>query len=197
MITESVVLDNVVPIDTQEEIKNIMFNTLFPWFFRNSLSLNCDKMFSHNYTNAPGFAHVFCNDDGLIGNFFEFLKPIVDNSCSRLNVTPKVLTYGRTFLQMPVTTHSGLTIPHIDDSNREHLVLVYYVLDSDGDTVLFDRKYDFTSKVRDSSPLLENDIVQRVTPRQGSVLAFNGNTYHANILPKQHMRCIINFNLLI
>lgn len=194
MIKYPVVLQNVVPEETQEELKTIMFETLFPWFLQRSLSNSCPTNFTENFSSAPGFAHVFYNENGMIGNFYNYIKPVIDASCIQLGIEYKGLYYGRAFLQNPLTTHSGLTTPHIDTA-QNHIVLIYYVIDSDGETVIFNKSAD--SKLEEITQINKENIVQKIMPRQGNVLAFNGNTYHANILPKEHMRCIINFNLIV
>jgi hypothetical protein len=194
MIKYPIVLQNVVPEDKQEELKMIMFESLFPWFYRSSLSKSCYKIFDKDFSNAPGFAHVFFNDDGMIGDFYNYLEPVVTAACKELDIPYKGLYYGRAFFQHPLTTHSGLTIPHVDNP-KEHIVLIYYVMDSDGETVIFDKTTD--NPQEQITDISEKNIVQKIMPRQGNVLAFNGNTYHANILPKEHMRCIVNFNLIV
>ena len=70
--------------------------------------------------------------------------------------------------------------PHVDRT-EEHLVLLYYVNDSDGDTFLFDE---------------HNEIITRVSPKKGRMLFFNGNISHAGSHPKHsEKRIVINYNL--
>lgn len=195
MINSPVLLENLIPFEKQEEIKHIMFDTLFPWFFRGSLSSGCEDFFANRYSDTPGFAHVFFNDNGKVGNFLDYFDPVIATACEALKFRCNRLLYARSFLQMPMTTHTGLTIPHVDLVDKDHLVLIYYVLDADGDTVLFNRTHNMNTNYQDPTPLLESDIIQRVTPKQGNILAFNGNQYHANYVPKNNMRCIINLNL--
>jgi len=196
MIKNTTIIEQVISPDIQEELKFIMFETLFPWFYQKSLSQDCSDLFKHNYSSVPGFAHVFYNEYGAIGNFYDFVFPIIENSCQALGINFKELYYGRAFFQMP-GKHASLSIPHIDIPDKEHLVLIYYVLNADGETVLFNRTHNMDDTIQDSTPLLENDILHKIKPQQGNVLAFNGSTYHANILPIEHERCIINFNLSI
>lgn len=187
-------IENAVPLKKQQELKHILFETLFPWFYQGSLSNSCPRFFDHDYPTIPGFAHVFFNEQGKIGNLYEYVYPIIENSCKALKVDFKEIYYGRTFLQMP-GRDSSLTIPHVDVENKNHIVLLYYVIDSDGDTVLFNRKHDMVNNTKDSTPLLEKDIIHSITPKQGTVLAFDGSTYHANKLPTEHQRCVINFTI--
>ena len=74
--------------------------------------------------------------------------------------------------------------PHYDNLN-EHLVIIYYVNDSDGDTFIFEN---------DKYPL---KIKKRVSPKAGRFVIFNGNHFHAGIHPKSNdYRIVINFNLM-
>jgi len=95
-------------------------------------------------------------------------------------------------LQFPMTTHEGMTNPHVD-TIEDHLVCLYYVIDSDGETMILDKE-DFPA----GSPIPdwgEYNIVHRIEPKQGRAVLFNGRIYHANYLPKKNMRCVINFNI--
>ena len=59
---------------------------------------------------------------------------------------------GRSFLQLPLNLKDrSLDAPHID-ADRDHLVILYYVNDSDGDTVIYNEK--FISE--DKTPNLKN-----------------------------------------
>ena len=76
--------------------------------------------------------------------------------------------------------------PHIDlDEGEEHIVVLYYVIDSDGDTVIYnERKKSLTYTEK-----------QRVTPKQGRVVIFEGGQYHTAAQPTKGTRCIVNYNL--
>ena len=93
---------------------------------------------------------------------------------------------------MTVTTESGgrqnafpnETRPYIDEGD-EHIVVLYYVVDSDGDTVIYNERTEsltYTEK-------------QRVTPKQGRVVIFEGGQYHTAEQPTKGTRCIVNYNL--
>ena len=40
-----------------------------------------------------------------------------------------------------------------------------------------------------------DDVVMRVTPKQGRAVIFDGKYYHTAEQPKDNLRCIINFNV--
>ena len=64
---------------------------------------------------------------------------------------------------------------------RQHIVVLYYVVDSDGDTE------------RTESPSYTEK--QRVSPKQGRVVIFEGGQYHTAAQPTKGTRCIVNYNL--
>jgi hypothetical protein len=89
-----------------------------------------------------------------------------------------------------LTRHTRIDhhLPHVDrDAN--HFVFLYYVNDSDGDTVFFD-KFWREGIVPDVGELNEK---LRVTPKMGTGVLFNGLQYHASSSPvASPYRCVIN-----
>jgi len=81
--------------------------------------------------------------------------------------------------------------PHIDDEKMaEHFVLIYYPIDCDGDTYLFNEKFN---KLKKPEKLT---IHKRITPKANSCVLFKGNRFHASSNPiKSEMRIIINCNI--
>ena len=76
-------------------------------------------------------------------------------------------------------TDEQYTTRHID-GEYTHLVMIYYVNNSDGCTILFDQ---------------DGNITHRVVPVRGNCLLFPGNVYHAAQPPtKNPARIVINFN---
>ena len=79
---------------------------------------------------------------------------------------------------------------HIDDEEMaQHFVLIYYPIDCDGDTYLFNEKFD---KLKKPEKLT---IHKRITPKANSCIMFRGNRFHASANPiKSEMRIILNCN---
>lgn len=79
--------------------------------------------------------------------------------------------------------------PHID-VNIPHLVLLYYVNNSDGDTIFFDKTYSSENVINKNDLMIQD----RISPLQGRAILFNGLKYHASSSPiNSDMRCVINF----
>ena len=78
------------------------------------------------------------------------------------------------------TGYNHINPPHID-MNLNHYVMLYYVNESDGDTLFFDD---------------DGKLLKRVTPKKGRLVYFNGAIYHAGSNPiKYKERIVININL--
>lgn len=80
------------------------------------------------------------------------------------------------------------SIPHVDDGTS-HLVLLYYVEDSDGDTLLYTNRYN---EEKDNEMIIEH----RISPKAGRAVLFDGSTYHSFYYPNMHnTRSVININI--
>ena len=68
------------------------------------------------------------------------------------------------------------------DGYEAHLVLIYYVNDSDGHTIIFDS---------------DKQIKERIVPKRGRCLLFSGNQLHSGQPPLTNKtRVVINYNFL-
>ena len=190
MIHDIIVIDDVLPAEEQEDLKRTFLDSMFPWYYRSTLSYNTAKT-NFDSAVAPGFGHVFYNDNGIVSDFYEKVCNIPYIAVKNTPFTFNKLLYARTFLQMPLTTTHGLTNPHLDVPGVNHYVCVYYVDDADGETVIFD-KTAFT----DNIDFKTMRILQTVSPKKGRAVLFDGSRYHANILPQRGPRCIINFDFI-
>jgi ectoine hydroxylase-related dioxygenase (phytanoyl-CoA dioxygenase family) len=84
---------------------------------------------------------------------------------------------------------AGIHYPHVD-ADKDHLVFLYYVNDSDGDTIFFNEKYD-------GSKIDNLTVMSRVSPESGKAVVFDGRTYHASSSPSiGDYRCVINIDFI-
>jgi hypothetical protein len=123
------------------------------------------------------FEHVLKSSTKLTEHYGNFSK-IPQVVCSKLNINFIDIIAARLFITVPHKTKLEYYAPHTDRP-EEHLGLIYYVNDSDGDTVFFKNK----------------EIIKRVSPKKGRIVLFDGNTFHSGGFPTDNPRCIVNFNL--
>ena len=186
-----IVIDDFVTLEYQEKIKQELLgvNNIFPWFHTEDVTDAAELTSQHR----PALAHQYVNlnDDDVseIESIFHHLfTPLLSKACQHLKMPQTEVIQGRSFLQFPLKNidTSVVDTPHIDlDEGEEHIVVLYYVIDSDGDTVIYNER---------TKPLTYTEK-QRVTPKQGRVVIFEGGQYHTAEQPTKGTRCIVNYNL--
>jgi len=102
--------------------------------------------------------------------------------------------------QNPGHTSDHFNPPHVDLMSTDPFkTFVYYVDDSDGDTVIFNKKYENTTHptmLTKNEPDLQTIFTS--TPRKGEGVYFDGLQFHAGNSPVNYKsRCIINFDFKI
>ena len=193
MKNKILVFDDIIDLKYQEKIKNILigeetFNDYyFPWYFTQDVTKHNDvdsqkrSAFFHGYV-------VSDNDDtmGTIDSVFhDIFITLLKNVCCKIDKQDVNIIKGRSFLQLPINYNGErIDTPHIDIVD-DHFVILYYVCDSDGDTIIYNEKVKSDSYT----------IQKRITPKQGRVVAFDGSYYHTAEQPVDNIRCVVNYDL--
>lgn len=170
-----------------------------------------DGMLRLDYRLNPGTGTPNNNKEGISGkeyldypmmvsgqNKFVVEDPVsqislflLDRFSQKHNINIKSIYRAKSNITF-TTLHGKSSNPHID-TQANHFVFLYYVNDSDGDTILFDNIYDGFDKSAD-----ELTILKSVTPKAGRVVWFKGDRYHSWIAPKTNSyRMVINMNVEI
>ena len=124
-----------------------------------------------------------------VSDFHTLFLPLLQRAAMKLGL-PRVDVYqGRSFLQFPLKNIdiSEVDAPHVDIDNFRHFVVLYYVCDSDGDTIIYNEKEYGLKKYTER---------QRVSPKQGRCVIFDGTQMHTAEQPiNSNIRCVVNYNL--
>ena len=174
-----------------KEQHNTLIATLegqdFPWFYQPNITDNDDNL-NPNVQNSFGFTHVVWLEKEN-SNLFDIVKSILDNFLAQSGETIKNLYRVKINLQTPVQGNSQNKYngPHVD-APMPHKTLIYYPLDSDGDTFIFNEIYTGND--------IDVTIKERITPIANSLYYLkNGLTYHSSSNPIiTDRRYTINFN---
>ena len=174
------VFDEIVDIFDQEIIKNFLYDT-GQWSFVKDVSVKDNKQ------QRPGFKIIF-------NQLHPSIDLVLKNTIKKLKLKNPTLLEARTFLQLPLDKKyigEGVDTPHLDRTTP-HWSFIYYVEDSDGDTII----YDYKSKNENDIPYFEDvKELKRIKPKQGTIVAFDGLYWHTAEQPTKNKRCIINFNI--
>ena len=190
------VIDDFIDKDYQEKIKIELLGGFdsnkkhhdsdFPWFYIEDVTAAGDDDSQHR----PGLGHQYVEFDDqspgyVVSEYHELFKPLLQKVGLKVGIRNVQVLQGRSFLQFPIKERGEPDLPHIDINNKIHIVGLYYVVDSDGDTVIYnERKESETYTVK-----------QRVTPKQGRIVIFDGGLYHTAEQPLNNTRCIVNYNI--
>ena len=83
--------------------------------------------------------------------------------------------------------------PHTDHPERPHTVVLFYVNDSDGDTVIYNEKNNWSG----IEPK-HFTIAQTVKPKANRAIIFDGAIYHSSTTPvSTSARFAINYNIVL
>ncbi len=188
------VIDDFIDKEYQEDIKDVLLgkeewgDLLFPWHYIDDVT----AAFEDGNQGRPGLSHVYVeyNDDNtsdIVSDFHDLFIPMLELACETLEVQSARVIQGRSFLQFPLNLKSkDDDTPHIDlDEGERHIVVLYYVKDSDGDTVIYNQRTESDTYT----------VKQKVTPKQGRVVIFDGGQYHTAQQCKDRIRCIANYNI--
>ncbi len=190
------VIDDFIDKDYQEKIKLELLGGVdsknehhfsdFPWFYIEDVTASGDNDSQHR----PAMAHQYVEFDeqspGItVSEYHDLFTPLLKKIGLTIGIRNISVLQGRSFLQFPVKEKGEPDLPHIDIMDKIHIVGLYYVVDSDGDTIIYNERKESESYT----------VKQRVTPKQGRIVIFDGGLYHTAEQPLNNTRCIVNYNI--
>ena len=203
MIDNIYVFDDIIEKPYQELIKETLIGgdappTIdkveedFPWYYTSDIT---DATHEGPFQGRFGFSHQYVNaEEGIISDFHSLFIGLIKNSCKKINIKNVDVLQGRSFLSTPTNiSRDDVDTPHVD-MLAPHFVMLYYVCDSDGDTIIYNEKTKFDGCTPD--PKMNYTIKNKVSPKQGRVVLFDGRHFHTSEQPNHNLRCIVNYNLM-
>jgi len=189
-LKETTVLDNIIPKDLQDKFHDLVMSQSFKFLKDMSYADGDIKYPSY------GFNFLFKHPQhGIMSPLYETVcVPIVNALLEELVLKVNDIYYTRAFLQVPLADnfYKGQNGAHIDIPDP-HYACVYYMNDSDGDTIIYEQNIHDTPPGSKHIDLVEH---KRVTPKKGRIAIFDGARYHCSSQPRENYRCIINFVLV-
>lgn len=141
----------------------------------NLKDLNEYLLFVHDFHKVENGQTVIKSDK------INLIYPIFDVIDKESNSSSQTIFRSKANLQTQYTNNKkeNFNTPHTD-LDIPHKVALFYVNDSDGDTILFDD---------------DSNIIERVTPKKGRILFFDGDILHTSSHPVNSMyRMCVNIN---
>jgi hypothetical protein len=186
---ERQVIDNFLTKSYHRELLELLNNYNFPWYYNSNISYKSNN--NSNRLYESGFSHIFWDNSSggqRDSSYSWFWKPALHKIMDVVNNNFIVRSRG----DMTMYAHQPFVHdPHIDFS-FPNISTVYYVNDSDGDTIFYKEKAKQHHDIKLLSKLNE---VERVSPKANRLVVFEGDTVHTGSSPNKHKnRIIINSN---
>lgn len=125
------------------------------------------------------FVHVLKSSAHLSPHLenFSLIPQIV---CQHTDTILGEIIQARIYVLVPHPTKYDCYRPHTDFP-FDHTVVLYYVNDADGATVLYNK---------------DRSIYKKVEPKRGRVLMFDGNILHSGGIARQGPRSVVNYDII-
>jgi hypothetical protein len=202
------VITDFIPQSLQDEIqREVNNNNSFPWFFVDEIA-SSDKS-EYSKKDMPtwdesqcfiplGFAHTVCGGGTIFSPYYELFRHVIRFLELKEGFTLDYFIRVRLRRTVQQVGHndSMYNLPHVDyPAEQKFMTFVYYVEDSDGDTIMFDHLHENGSNASLNTKL---NIVKRIPPVKGTGILFDGNRYHAGNCPINYKtRTIINYDFTV
>jgi hypothetical protein len=166
------IYDNLFPKNLEDQILDFSLNSRLPMYsYQNNIS-GPDKT-----KETPGISHTFWGTDNHITEHCGFLLQPLYIFCHLKNIMLHEVMTSRLFLTFPL---KDININYIhNDQQFPHFVCLYYINNSDGDTIFYNN---------------QKEEIQRVSPKKGRIIFFDGTIKHSGSFPSKNTRAIINYN---
>ena len=167
------IIENALTPAHQKELRDVLLSWKFPWYYYANTNYATQIP---QPDDVPQFTHGFIRENAPNSNLVNVPLAVLE----KMGVPMDQILRAKANLVMRepnAKTHP----PHTDDS-KPHIAMIYYVVDSDGDTVFYKNGQE----------------IQRVSPKAGRAVLFDGQIPHSSSSPIKHRhRLVLNFNLAV
>jgi hypothetical protein len=176
---EILIFDDLDLTYATDELYYIVTSGNFPWFLNDGTVYDPDLYDKTKFAECDVMTHAFIfnrkknsEHDHLPINMLEIFS-------KRSGIEFKRILRAQTNMVMQKILDKP-TPPHVDTPDK-HYVLLVYLNDSDGDTILFNENME---------------EIKRITPKRGRFVIFDGSIKHSVIPPiNTKHRIVFNYNL--
>jgi hypothetical protein len=201
-----IVFDELIPKTLQESLMLTVDGTQsFPWYLLRKVGHTYASDLNYkdpNVIDGGGFYHSAVDDGKVVSKYYDYFKQLLFFFTDKTGIEVDNIIRIRLRYTNQQTGHTENTYGpvHVDFTkyNVPYYTLLYYLEDSDGDTILFDKIFNPAEETYDPENISDLKIVYRQTPKQGTGLLFNGHRYHSGNYPIDYQtRIVINFDFTI
>lgn len=196
------IIPNSIPKEDQDYIETELSSQQFEWYYAEYSTYNDSQsvdieLKSSQLANLKGyyeysqFRHIMYNGFGPGTSTMREIYPRIKKGIP-LDVSNLLNIRINMLLPLRDVPLNAVSLPHVDWNHQEdnYYTGLYYVNDSDGDTIIYNETY------KNDIPE-ELTIKHRIKPVKGTLLLFNTHQIHSGCLPSSGRRMVINFNIKV
>jgi hypothetical protein len=168
-------IENLLPQNIFKEINDSVAGNYFPWYWQYGTAYADEE-------NTFQFSHAFYLDGKVNSDFIDIPQLILKYFEERSGIKIKNIDRVKANLlpRQPFTNEDKTIAVHKDILDDNFLSLIYYVVDTDGYTSI----YDEDKKI----------VIKEYEPKANSIIYFKSNCWHGTVPPTLNKRrIIINF----
>lgn len=192
------VKESFISKEYQDIIEQTVIGKHFPLFYQKQTCLYDESKPAYqekvdkNTKDSMQFTHMAVVAGDPDSKFWPLFLPLMFQAVNIFNINLQII---RCKLNATYPTVGFLdneyNPPHKDQEDPNMLVGIYYVNDSDGDTLFFEEpEFNFTHN--------EFKVATRVSPKKGNFVLFPASVLHAGRPPiTSPSRYVINFNFKV
>ena len=172
------IIDDVIPEVMQNQLHEICIQPDFAWTFLEDATYDRSEMLIKKMDKPkyPSFSHLAMKDFRPRGPVAGMISSHLLCMSDKAGLDPGIVYRVRFGMYLAIKDSPLHHNMHVD-IKVPHTVCLYYVNDCDGDTFFFDNN---------------RQIVERITPKKGRMVVFDGLTLHASSAPSKNYRITMN-----
>ncbi|CAB4126031.1 Oxoglutarate/iron-dependent dioxygenase [uncultured Caudovirales phage] len=176
------IIENLIPKSLADKIEQAFLHDDTEW----NLAAGCggyremQVKDAHNIKDTPQMYHSLVSDNKPKTQLTSLAMCVLFFLEDKTGIFPQYISRVKANLLFPLFDNpTQLHPPHIDTENPKSLTLVYYVLDSDGPTRLFDS---------------DGNVTHTIEPKKGTGVLFPSTLIHSSSCPIHNQkRIVINY----
>ena len=177
------IIKDFVPSSFKIFLQNFVDSSIFEWHYMNN-SLNYDT--AQIQDGIFQFIHIIVDEQGNKSPHYEKIKPLLYffELHTGLKIKGICRMKANLLTQRELSEDINKLAIHTDVNKEDYVSFIYYVNDSDGDTVVYNAD--------------KTEIIEKASPVAGNCFWFKSNQFHNATPPKDHStRIVINCILQI
>ena len=215
MNDDIILIDNFLSTEQSNEVERKLSDVHFPWWFVKSSTYQdgpiLDLLDKNVYATTPVFRHSFLDNRSLRKkhnfnmNYFDIVSPFFVKIQQHMNFKVEFIRIMANLFIGNDKNIGKIDVPHIDIDPKEGVegyTAIYYVNDCDGQTILFDEKWDINS-LKPKHGIVSEDHVRmfnslkinsKIEPKKNRFVVWRSDRLHAAPCYCSSPRYVINFN---